>query len=125
VALLQGTTLSSPILGQFNLDHDPTLGTSAANVHATAIAAGGFKDSTPWLSQSFNLTGLGGQNLTIVAYATNTSDTSAETRLLLDNVRVNGVPESSTIILLGIAMGTLTASRSRQQRRIRQHDLVA
>ncbi len=125
VALLQGTTLSSPILAQFNLDHDPTLATSAANVHATAIAAGGFDDSTAWLSQSLNLTGLDGQNLTVVAYVTNTSDTSAETRLLLDNMRVNAVPESPTIILLGIAMGTLAAARPRQQRDIKQHDLVA
>jgi hypothetical protein len=116
VALLQGTTLSSAILAQFNLDHDPTLGTSAANAHATAIAAGGFDDSTAWLSQSFNLTGLDGQNLTVIAYVTNTQDISAETRLLLDNMRVNAVPEPSTIILLGVAVATLAASRARQQR---------
>ena len=108
VALLNGTT----VLAQFNLDHDPTLGTSAANAHATAAAAGGFFDSTGWLHESFSLTGLSGDTLTVMAYVTNTGDMSVESRLLLDNVTT--VPEPSSLLPLSSILLVLAVACYRQ-----------
>ncbi len=105
------------VIAEFTLDHDPGTGTSSANVHATNIAAGGFSDSTGWLSQSFDLTGLSGQTLTFVAYSTNTGDQFVESRLLLDNVVEQGggtVPEPATLALLGLGLGGLGFSRRRR-----------
>src|SRR5262249_49741723 len=83
-ALTQGST----ILAQYNLDLNPT---SSANGHVTAGAnVGGFKNSTAWLSSVFNVTGLGGQSVTLTAYSVNFgNDNSFETRLLLDNIRAS------------------------------------
>ncbi len=97
------------IVNQFNIDLDPT---SSADAHVTADAlAGGFFNSTPWLSQSFDVSGLGGQTVTLAAYALNFGgDNSVESRLLLDNIQVHvvGVPEPSTLTLLGTgALGLL------------------
>lgn len=97
LALLLGST----VLAQFNLDLNPA---STANGHVTAGAnVGGFKNSTAWLSSQFNVSGLGGQNVTLTAYAVNFgNDNSLETRLLLDNVRVLAatVPEPNSMVLL-------------------------
>lgn len=107
------------IIAEFTLDHDPTTGTSPADAHATAIAAGGFYDSTGWLSESFDLTSLGGQTLTLLAYSTNTSDQSVETRLLLDNVVENGgtpaVPEPTTLALMGLGLAGIGFARKKKQ----------
>jgi hypothetical protein len=102
VALLDS---SNNVITDFTLDHDPGTGTSPTNAHATANVAGGFADSTGWLSESFNLSALDGQTVTLLAYATNTGDQSVESRLLLDNVVEQGVPttavpEPATLLLL-------------------------
>ena len=111
VALLQGST----ILAQYNLDHDTV---SDADAHATATPMGGFADSTPWISSSFSLAGLSGQAVTFVAYVTNNADQSVESRLLLDNVQVNGgaVPEPTSFALTGIAVAMLVGYRRLSRR---------
>jgi hypothetical protein len=103
LALTQGAT----VLAQFNIDLNPA---SAANAHVTAGAnVGGFRNSTNWLSSAFNVAGLGAQSVTLTAYSVNFGgDNSFETRLLLDNVRLNAVattPEPSGFFLL--MLGTL------------------
>jgi hypothetical protein len=102
VALLSTT---GSVISEFTLDNDPGTGTSPTNVHATANAAGGFFDSTGWLSTSFGLSGLSGQTVTLLAYSTNTGDQSVESRLLLDNVVEVGstVPEPSTLSYMILA----------------------
>lgn len=103
VALLVGKTL----LAEFIMDNDPGTPTSVANAHTQAVAAGGFNDSTDWLKESFNLTGLDGQTLTLLAFATHTFDQFTESRTLLDNVAQvapNSVPEPTTFALLGLGL---------------------
>jgi hypothetical protein len=101
VALLQGST----VLDQFNLDLDPA---SPANAHVTDGAnAGGFINSTPFLHESFNVSGLGGQTVTLEAYSINYGgDNSVETRLLLDNIQIAAavVPEPGSLTLLGTSL---------------------
>jgi hypothetical protein len=116
VALLRGST----ILGQFNLDNDPT---SPADAHTAAIPAGGFRASTPWLTDSLSVAGLDGQSLTLLAYATNTDDNEIESRLLLDNVHITvapppAVPEPSTLALF--ALGTAALGGWHRWRKRRQ-----
>jgi hypothetical protein len=119
VALLRGST----ILDQFNLDNDPA---SPADAHTAAVAAGGFRASTPWLSESFSLAGLDGQSLTLLAYTTNTSDNEIESRLLLDNVQITAtpagtIPEPSTLALFALGGLALAGWRWRMRRGTRQH----
>jgi hypothetical protein len=117
LALTQGST----VLAQFNADLNSA---SSANAHVTAGAnVGGYRNSTPWLSSSFNVSGLGGQSVTLTAYSVNFgNDNSFETRLLLDNIRVfavAAVPEPNAVYL--VLIGALTIStvrlRSRRHRR--------
>jgi hypothetical protein len=104
IALSQGST----ILRQFNLDLDPT---TTADAHVTANAlAGGFFNSTPWISHSFDVSALDGQTVSFTAYSLNYGgDNFVETRLLLDNVQIQGaataVPEPSGLVLF--ALGAL------------------
>jgi hypothetical protein len=96
LALTQGST----VLAQFNLDLNPA---SSANGHVSAGAnVGGFRNSTTWLSSAFNVSGLGGQTVTLTAYSVNFGDNSRETRLLLDNIRVSAaaVPEPNPLLLV-------------------------
>jgi hypothetical protein len=80
VALSQG----SNILAQYNIDL-----AGNANAHVTDNAnAGGFRNSSQWVSPSFSLAGLAGQNVTVTAYALNYRDNNIESRLLVDNFQV-------------------------------------
>jgi hypothetical protein len=85
VALTQGST----VLAQFNADLNPA---SAANIHVTAgTNQGGFRNTTPWTAGAFNVAGLVGQTVTLTVYATNYGgDNSVETRILVDNIQMNG-----------------------------------
>jgi hypothetical protein len=87
VALSHGVV----ILGQYNLDLDSL---SSANAHVIANAeAGGFQNSTPWLSKSFDVGWLAGQAVTLTAYVMHYGGTdTTETRLLLDNIRIDLSP---------------------------------
>lgn len=113
LALVQGST----VLDQFNLDE---LASGPANAHATAIASGGFRGSTGWLSESFDVSGVAGQSVTLVAYITNTEDMAGESRLLLDNIQLveaaSPVPEASSLSLLLVAGGLLGLFRKRLAR---------
>jgi hypothetical protein len=83
VVLLQG----SVAVAQFNMDLSSA---STADVHISAdINKGGFYNSTPWQSVSFNVASYAGQTLTLVAYSLNYGgDNLGETRLLIDNVQL-------------------------------------
>jgi len=104
VALTQGAT----VLAQFNADINPA---SGANIHtAEAVNAGGFVNSTPWTSVSFNVAGLGGQNVTLTAYATNYGgDNSVETRLLIDNIRTDAGAAATAQLIPTLSEWTLVA----------------
>lgn len=100
VALSQGST----ILAEYNADLDPA---SAADLHITADTnEGGFDNSTPWTTVSFDVSAYQGQTITLTAYSLQYGgDNSVETRLLLDNIVLNApaiVPtlSSSMLILL-------------------------
>jgi hypothetical protein len=121
LALTQG----SIVLKQFNIDLDPA---GSADAHVTANAlAGGFFDSTPWLSESFDVSGLGGQTVTLTAYAMNYGgDNFVESRLLLDNIQVQlgpqlpppavSVPEPGAFALLACGLLGLMVARWRHRR---------
>jgi hypothetical protein len=106
LALTQGAT----VLAQYNLDLNPA---TAANGHVTANTnVGGFRNATPWLSSSFNVSALGGQAVTLTAYSVNYGgDNSVETRLLLDNIVV---PEPCSFVLLAGAAVAMPARRWRR-----------
>jgi hypothetical protein len=65
---------------------------------------GGFANSTPWLKPVFDVSGLGGQLLTFMAYDIQYRDNSFETRLLLDNIHVQSAPEPSSFSLFGLGL---------------------
>ena len=117
VALTRGTD----ILNQYNLDLDPN---STAHVHVIADPfLGGFLNQTIWFSPLFPLAGLAGQRLTLTVYDLQYGgDNSVETRLLVDNIHINPVPEPSSLLLLttGLAVclgyGWRRQSRSKLQR---------
>ncbi len=107
VALLNGST----VVAQFNFDNS-----GDADLHSTETPAGGFQDSTPWTSHTFDITGLDGNTLTLAAYVSNVADTKVESRLLLDNVHFGGAatPEPGTFALLiagGLSCGGLLLRR--------------
>jgi hypothetical protein len=123
VALLDS---NNHIIHDFTLDHNPGTnvgpgnpggGLSATNAHATANATGGFSDSTGWLTESFNLDSLAGQNVTLIGYIINTRDTGVESRLLLDNVAENFVlaPEPASIALIAVGLLGFGLLRKRQK----------
>lgn len=102
VSLTQGTT----ILAEYNLDLDPG---SGAQVHVSPGAArGGFENSTPWATGSFNVSGLSGQSVTLTAYSLQYGeDNTIESRLLVDNIRLAGsvtVPEPGSGALACVAL---------------------
>jgi hypothetical protein len=80
VALVRDGT----VLGQFILDNDSD---GVADAHTSASDAGGFVCDTGWRTAAFDLTGLAGQEVTVVFFVTNTGDNIVESRLLIDNVR--------------------------------------
>ena len=116
------------ILAELTLDSDPTNGSSAAHAHATLTTSdpsspahpgvGGFLNSTGWLTGSFDLAGLDGQQLTLLAFSTQTGDDQTESRLLLDNVAQtasNPVPlPTSVAFLLPALVGLFTGVRRRR-----------
>jgi hypothetical protein len=65
---------------------------------------GSFANSTLWLKPVFDVSGLGGQLLTFMTYDIQYRDNSFETRLLLDNIHVQSVPEPSSFSLLGLGL---------------------
>jgi hypothetical protein len=95
LALLFGST----VVDQYNLD---LVGMANANVQL-GFARGGFLNSTPWESVSFDISALQGQTVTLVGYVTQAGDNTVESRLLLDNLALNSslptVPEPRSLIL--------------------------
>jgi hypothetical protein len=95
LALLFG----SAVVDQYNLD---LVGMANANV-VLGAARGGFLNSTPWESVSFDISALQGQTVTLVGYVTQVGDNTVESRLVLDNLVLNGqtstVPEPGSLIL--------------------------
>jgi hypothetical protein len=110
VALSKGGTT----LAQYNIDLDRT---STADAHVTPFAAvGGFQNSTPWLAHAFDVSGLGGQSVTLTAYALNYGgDNYVESRLLLDNVAI--VPEPGPLALAAVGLSVALAYRAFRGRR--------
>ncbi|HWA10908.1 MAG TPA: PEP-CTERM sorting domain-containing protein [Opitutaceae bacterium] len=108
VALTQGST----VLSQYNLDLNSA---SSANLHVTDNAnLGGFRNSTPFVTVTLNLSGLAGQSVTLNLYSINYGgDNSVETRLLVDGITL--VPEPGTVALLvgGLGLIGLAAWRRR------------
>jgi hypothetical protein len=90
VALTQGST----ILAQYNADLDPA---SAADLHVTVgTNQGGFLNSTPWKTVSFNVAPFAGQSITLTAYSLQYGgDNSVETRLLIDGISVGNAPPNA------------------------------
>ena len=94
----------------------------AATLMPSARPQAGSPNSTGWLSQSFNLSGLSGHNLTLIAYVANTGDQNVEFRLLLDDIRTSNaaVPEPGSIALVmsvGITGSVVAFSRLRRSRK--------
>jgi len=110
VALSQGST----ILAEYNADLDPA---STADLHITADTnEGGFLNSTPWTTVTFDVSAYQGQTITLTAYSLQYGgDNSVETRLLLDNIVLNApvssvpVPTLSSTMLI-LLMGLLFAA---------------
>jgi hypothetical protein len=95
LALLSG----SNVLNQYNID---LVGGANAQVQ-TGTAAGGFLNSAPFRTVSFDVSSLQGQTITVVAYVTQFGDNTTESRLLLDNLRLSTpvtVPEPGPAVLL-------------------------
>ena len=110
VALSQGATT----LQQFNID---VLGTADAGVDA-GVPRGGFDSSTVFMSQSFDVSGLRGQTVTLTAYALNYGgDNFTESRLLLDNVNIAVVPEPGAFPLLATPLAALAGRTVLRRRR--------
>lgn len=110
VALSQGST----ILAEYNADLDSA---STADLHVTAgTNEGGFDNSTPWTTVTFDVSAYQGQTITLTAYSLQYGgDNSIETRLLLDNIVLNApvasvpVPTLSSTMLI-LLMGLLFAA---------------
>jgi hypothetical protein len=102
LALLSGST----VLSQYNIDLTG-LGNNSVQV---GTHRGGFLNSTPFTGVNFNVSGLQGQTVTLVAYVAQVGDNTVESRLLLDNLRLSGVtaiPEPSSLSLLVLPLLTL------------------
>jgi hypothetical protein len=95
LALLLGST----VVDQYNID---LVGMANANA-VFGAARGGFLNSSPWESVTFDISALQGQTVTLVGYVTQAGDNTIESRLVLDNLALNGqiptVPEPGSLIL--------------------------
>jgi hypothetical protein len=96
LALLVG----SNVVNQYNIDL-VGFANSSVQVHT---ARGGFLNSTPFHSVTFDVSALQGETVTVVAYVTQAGDNTVESRLLLDNLSLNAntptVPEPGTLSML-------------------------
>jgi hypothetical protein len=117
LALLFGST----VVDQYNID---LVGMANANV-VLGAARGGFLNSTPWQSVSFDISALQGQTVTLVGYITQVGDNTVESRLLLDNLALSGqvptVPEPGSLIL-GLAPVLIFLSLFKATRKIKLKD---
>jgi hypothetical protein len=117
LALLLGST----VVDQYNID---VVGMANASV-VLGAARGGFLNSSPWESVSFDISALQGQTVTLVGYVTQVGDNTVESRLALDNLALNGpistVPEPGSLILALVPL--LYLYLFRPVRKIRLKDL--
>ena len=106
-------TRNGILLDQFTFALDPASGADASVTVDTD--EGGFRDGTPWVRHSFDLSGLAGQSVTVTAYSLNNGgDDQGETRLLLD--RVAAVPEAPTALPLALGLPLLLCLARRRAR---------
>lgn len=109
-------TQNGVLLDQFTLALDPLSGADAAV--DPALNVGGFRSGTPWLTHTFDVSGLAGQQVTLTAFTLhNGGDDQGETRLLLDRPAVAPVPEASTAVSLALGLSLLLLLSCRAVRR--------
>ncbi|AEH44537.1 protein of unknown function DUF1555 [Thermodesulfatator indicus DSM 15286] len=99
---------------EIQINGNPVLSINAGDIDTTGDETS--LDFTGWQLFTYDLTNYPFDTLTLTIYAGNTGDDIIQSWVYIDAVRLNPIPEPSSILLLALAGGSLLAYRLRHKK---------